>query len=97
MANVVLLPGAELDYQEGYVWYHARSERAAENFEAAIEHALSLIADDPEQWPFCDDRHRLYILRRYPYSVVYRLEGDTVLVVAIAHARRRLGYWKQRN
>jgi hypothetical protein len=36
-------------------------------------------------------------LRRYPYSIVYRVVDDTVVVAAVAHARRRFGYWKRRQ
>jgi len=97
MINIAFHPGADADYQDAFAWYEARSIQAASNFEAAIEHALRLIADDPNQWPFCDHIHRIYILRRFPYSIVYRLDGDTVLVIAIAHARRRQTYWKNRS
>jgi plasmid stabilization system protein ParE len=36
-------------------------------------------------------------LREYPYSIVYRLVDDTVVIVAVAHSRRRFGYWKRRR
>jgi plasmid stabilization system protein ParE len=96
MANIVFHPDAEAEYRDGYAWYEARSAKAAANFEAAIEHALALIRNDPNQWPICDDQHHLYILRRYPYSIVYSVQDQTITVVAIAHARRRPNYWKDR-
>jgi plasmid stabilization system protein ParE len=61
-----------------------------------MEVALQRIADSPEASPRCDDRHRFYLLRRYPYSVIYRVESGNVLVVAVAHGRRA-PYWQGRN
>jgi plasmid stabilization system protein ParE len=96
MANVSFLPAAEADYQEALAWYQDRSLRAAAGFEAAVEVALRRIADAPEQWPLCDDRHRFYILRRYPYSVIYRVDAGEVIVVAVAHGSRSESYWHGR-
>jgi plasmid stabilization system protein ParE len=96
-ANVTFLPAAEQDYQEALAWYQARSVQAAAGFEAAVEVALQRIADAPESSPLGDDRHRFYVLRRYPYSVIYRVEPGGVLVVAVAHARRSPSYWHGRG
>jgi plasmid stabilization system protein ParE len=97
MAKVSFLPAAEQDYQEALDWYQTRSVRAAAGFEAAMEVALQRIADAPESPPLCDDRHRFYVLRRYPYSVIYRVESEDVLVVAVAHARRSPAFWQSRD
>ena len=96
MGSVSLLPGALGDYQESLAWYSKRSARATAGFETAIDVALQEIAKTPERWPLCDDRHRVYILRRYPFSIVYRVEAGDVLVVAIAHSSRDSAYWQGR-
>jgi len=97
MINVAFLPAAMADYAEAYGWYYSRSQRAAAGFERAVEGALSQIQDGPERWAFCDRRHRSRLLKKYPYSIVYRVQGQAVLVVAVAHARRRFGYWQGRR
>ena len=97
MTEPRFLPGATKDYEDAFDWYRARSERAAEGFEEAVERALADIVEAPDRWPFCDRRHRQHLLRRYPYSIVYRLVNDTVVVAAVAHARLRFGYWKRRQ
>ena len=40
---------------------------------------------------------RRYVFRVYPYSLVYRLAGDEVTIVAVAHAKRKPGYWIARS
>lgn len=97
MASLRLLAAAQAEYEEALAWYFARSARAAAGFEQAVEHGLRQIADTPLQSSPLDGRDRCYILRHYPYLLVYRVEDDGVLVVAVAHTRRRPGYWKRRR
>ena len=97
VAEVDFLPEAEADYLEARAWYLARSPQAATGFDAAVDVALSAIEKTPEGWTFCDDRHRFYVLRRYPYSVIYRTTAVRVLVVAFAHSSRSATYWRDRG
>ena len=96
MADIRLHPAAEADYEDAYDWYLERSERAALRFEKEVERALKSISESPSQWPLSDERHRLYLRKRYPFSIVYPTIDQGVLVIAIAHARRKWAYWKHR-
>jgi plasmid stabilization system protein ParE len=40
---------------------------------------------------------RRYVLRRFPYSIIYRATADEIQIVAVAHHRRRPGYWAKRR
>jgi plasmid stabilization system protein ParE len=97
MAEVSIHSDAEAEYEAALAWYLARSARAATGFEAAFERALESIAASPELYPLCDDRHRFCMLRRYPYSIIYRVDGDQMRVVAVAHSRRLPGFWSGRS
>ena len=97
MDDVPFLPAADEDYQEAFNWYLKRSAKAALGFEAAVEQGLHEISKDPDRWPLLDDRHRFHLLKRYPYHLVYRIDGAQVLIVAVAHGRRHPGYWKGRG
>ena len=96
MAEVSLHAAAEAEYEAALAWYLARSHRAAAGFEAAVERALGFIGAFPEACPLCDDRHRYCGLRRYPYGLVYRIDGDRVRVVAVPHDGQLPGYWAGR-
>src|SRR5438552_5406097 len=84
MAEVRLHPGAETDYEDGMAWYLARSPGAAGRFEAAVNDTLRTIAATPEAYPLCDDRHRTAPVTGFPYTVIYRVDGEEVRVVAAA-------------
>jgi plasmid stabilization system protein ParE len=97
VADVLFLPEANDDYQAAVAWYRGRSAQATAGFEAAVEVSLRAISDSPERWTALDRRHRFYALRRYPYSVIYRVEAMGVLVVAVAHSSRSASYWRDRS
>ena len=61
-----------------------------------LDHAIEAIGSSPETWPVYREGTRRYLFRRFPFFVVYRVEGEEIHVIAIAHAHRRPGYWKDR-
>jgi plasmid stabilization system protein ParE len=78
-------------------WYRVRSERAASAFLNELAHALEQVRTHPERWPRAEDGTRRVLLHRFPFAVVYRLTQAGVLVIAVAHGRRRPGYWRDRS
>jgi plasmid stabilization system protein ParE len=78
-------------------WHAERSPAAAAAFSEEMDGAESAIARLPEAWPPFEHGTRRYLLRRFPFSVVYRVEPHRVVIVAVAHARRRPGYWQSRR
>jgi plasmid stabilization system protein ParE len=88
---------AVAEAREARRWYGRDSAVAAEGFVAELDRSLELIAEAPLRWPAYEaGTHRL-VMRRYPYAVIYRLQGGAIQVVAIAHTRRRPGYWTGRR
>ena len=77
-------------------WYAERSASTATAFSIEIDTAEDAIASSPEAWPLFEQGTRRYSLRRFPFSVIYRIERQRIIIVAVAHAHRRPGYWKSR-
>ncbi|PHQ33029.1 type II toxin-antitoxin system RelE/ParE family toxin [Rhodopirellula bahusiensis] len=96
MTSVIVLEGAERDYSESLAWYAKRSTGVAEDFDIELDRAFSLIDAEPTRYPKCDARHRFFLLRRFPFRVIYRIERDAVVVVAVAHGSRVPSYWSHR-
>lgn len=90
-------PEATIELAESADWYAERSSRAARNFLVAVDIAVASIADDPERFFRIDDRHQSCSVIKFPFQIVYRCNsGDQITVIAIAHAKRRPGYWRDR-
>ena len=89
-------PEATRELEDSFDWYAARSPAAARGFALAVDASLRKIGDNPERFPGIDRRHQTSSVERYPFQVVFRNDGDRIYIVAIAHAKRRPGYWRDR-
>ena len=89
-------PDAVEEAEAARDWYASRSERTATRFLAELERAFERIVATPKQWPPHMRGTRFFKLRRFPYLVVYKESKTAVWVVAVAHGRRKPGYWKKR-
>ena len=83
MANVIICSAAEVDFTESLKWYAERSIDAANDFDA-------------ERLPMCDERHRYFLLRRFPFRIIYRIANFDILIIAVAHGSRSPDYWMNR-
>src|SRR5262245_21724015 len=95
-ATVRFHPAAAQEAESTYDWYAERSPEAADGFREELRHAVEAVAASRETWPLFGTRARRYVFPRYPFSLVYILRDDVVEVVAVAHGRRRPGYWRSR-
>ncbi len=94
--RLVFHPDAVEEGRAARLWYQERSAHAAHGFLSELSRSFSLIASDPEAWQVFPTGDRRFVLRNYPYVVVYRLLGEQIQVLAIAHQRRKPHYWKGR-
>lgn len=94
--SIELHPMAVAEARAALAWYQERDSAAARAFIDGLDHAMGVIDDAPSRWPAYLHGTRRYLLRRFPFFIVYRTRDDGVQVVAIAHARKRPGYWSDR-
>jgi plasmid stabilization system protein ParE len=87
---------AQEEINEAFEWYFKRSPAAAEAFLAEIAVSMAEIACHPRLYPPYTKNTRRRVLSAFPYSVIFQEKDETILVVAVAHAKRRPGYWKGR-
>lgn len=96
MISVSYLAAAEREFVEAARWYEDRAG-LGDDFIAEHDAALLHVRKSPLSPATLDGVHRVARLRRYPYSLIYRIEDDTIFVVAVAHQSRRPGYWRRRG
>jgi len=90
-------PAAETDVEEAQRWYVERSAIAARVFLAELIASIDRVSQSPEIWPRYLAGTRRYVFPRFPFSLVYRVANDVMTVVAVAHHRRKAGYWIERH
>jgi plasmid stabilization system protein ParE len=90
-------PEAEEEYLASLSWYQERSLIAATNFQSAIEQTLEKIGKAPQRWPIYFGNFRKYVLRQFPFSIIYQDFSSEIVIFAVAHGSRRPGYWRDRT
>jgi len=84
--------------EEAALWYWERSgDRVRGHLLAEMERARQILRDQPGIGTPGERGTRKLPLGKFPYSLVYRIDGDTVRVLAFMHQRRRAGYWLNRR
>ena len=89
-------PDAVHEAEEARAWYASRSVLAASRFLAELDQALAEVTAHPERWPVGEGETRRFLSSRFPFALVYRLDGDHIEIIAVQHGRRRPGYWRDR-
>ena len=93
---IELHPEAIAEARDAREWYAERSSVAADAFMGELDVAIDRICESPDRWASYLHGTRRYLMKRFPYLVVYRELEDKLQVIAVAHARRKPGYWRRR-
>lgn len=99
MTGIGFHPEARGELMEAAVYYEEQAVGLGTQFIDEVEQAVQLIADQPGLGVTIERSPGLqrWMLRRFPYYLIYRSEPGTTLILAVAHQRRRPGYWKNRR
>ena len=95
--RVQILPQAEAEFREAFVWYFERSPLAADAFRTELLDKIDCLADDADSWPKDAGGIHFRMLSRFPYTVHHELADGVATVLAVAHQRRAPGYWCRRS
>ena len=88
-------PEALAEYEDAVDRYEKQKLGLGFKFIKAVEVAISKIVDTPDRWRVIDGGEiRRVLTRVFPCGVLYTIEADYVLIVAVAHCSRKPGYWK---
>ena len=71
-------------------------QAVAARFEADMHRALQLLTWAPQLGRPRQAGVRTWPLKRFPYLLAYRVQGDMLSVIAVAHQSRAPGYWQGR-
>lgn len=95
--EVLLRPEAEQDLSDAAAWYEEQQHGLGHEFLDEILAMLLTIAESPSLYPNVHRNTRRAIIHRFPFGVYYRVEGSTIVIVAVMHGSRNPSRWKSRT
>ncbi|MBF2017440.1 MAG: type II toxin-antitoxin system RelE/ParE family toxin [Rivularia sp. T60_A2020_040] len=93
----VFHPEALTEYAQAVQHYTEQRVDIAQGFIDAIEDAVYRIKESPTRYIAIDEDVRRCMTRKFPYGILYTIEQDYILILAVMHCSRKPGYWKSRK
>jgi len=90
------LPEADEEFREASRYYESEAPGVGLAFIAEVHRVISVVMSHPRVAKKVRGSIRRKVLLHFPYSLLYSIEADLVLIVAVAHQKRRPTYWRSR-
>ena len=89
-------PEARAEFKEATIYYFEKSPSLAAAFYSEVESAIEKIIENPDLYRVIDEDVRRCLTKRFPYAVLYTIEDNYILILAVMHCSREPSYWKHR-
>ena len=89
-------PDARAEFLAAVEYYEECQEGLGRRFRLTVESAVNRICEVPFRFRVLHTPFRRCLLPTFPYSVIFSIEPEFILIVAVAHAKRKPGYWHDR-
>lgn len=96
MTDIVVRPLAAVDLDEAFDWYESRSVGLVVDFLRAVDGCFVALVAAPLGYPVSYRSVRRILLRRFPYAVLYLLDGDRAQILACSHTSLNPRRWQRR-
>ena len=90
-------PAAAEELSVAALMYEGLAAGLGVDFNAEVRRLTALLCATPRMGEPLDDVHRRFPLKRFPFGLIYRSDGELLRIVAVAHRRRMPGYWRERK
>jgi plasmid stabilization system protein ParE len=92
-------PDASAELDAAAVWYEQEQPGLGVALLAELSLATVAIAEAPQTWPIVSKHRQIrrFLLARFPFAVLFVVVADGVVVLAVAHTKRRPFYWRARR
>jgi plasmid stabilization system protein ParE len=86
-----------MEVRRAKAWYDEQIPGLGRRFARTFEAAIAAIAERPEAFPTVHGEFRQCLMRRFPYSIYFRIASTEIVVIAVHHQRRDPASWQQRD
>ena len=90
-------PEAESEMIEAATWYEAQQKNLGKRFLTTVQDALNRIEFNPQLYQLVEHDVRRCLTKTFPFGVIFRIQPDVIVIMAIMHLHRDPDYWKNRR
>ncbi len=94
---VIFRPAAEQEIREAYAWYEEKHPGLGDAFLSEVDQTVDRVRESPELYTQLHGPIRRALVHRFPYGLLYVLEPERIVVLAVFHGRRDPMVWKARR
>lgn len=94
--SVLVRPETEEDLKEAFSWYEDNRTGLGYDFLLQVDAGINFIKRNPEINPVEYKGMRKHLIKRFPYKIIYLVEEEKVIVLAVLHGKRSPGLLKKR-
>lgn len=94
--KALLSAAARSELQEAFAFYDQEQTGLGQRFLTELEECRERIERLPDAWHPLGAGFRRCRLRHFPYGLIYRIAGDRIEIIAVAHLHRAPEYWRKR-
>lgn len=95
--KIVVLEVARQEYHEAMEHYQKKSPELSVKFKEFLKRQVEKIRLHPDSWMLVRPRIRKCLGQSFPYDVIYEQTETSIVILAIAHKRRKPNYWTNRT
>ena len=95
--RVSLLPLAQTELDEAFSWYEEQAIGLGYDFLDEFDQSVRLIASFPELFERIHEGVRRCLINRFPFGIIYGIDAEKIVVIAVAHLKRKPKYWLKKK
>ncbi len=95
--RVIVSPEAENDLKEAFSWYEDNRTGLGYDFLLQVDAGINFINRNPEIHPIEYRGARKHLIKRFPYKIIYLVEEERIIVLAVLHGKRSPDLMKKRT
>jgi toxin ParE1/3/4 len=88
--------GRALEFEAAVRFYKQRGRILGLRFAQEVRTSIGKITHHPDRYRTLEDDVRRCFVQVFPYSILYTIENDHILIIAVMHGKRQPGYWRNR-
>lgn len=96
MSEVVFDVDARREFLDAVAYYESCEPGLGKRFHQAVVSATQRIQTMPLNYRVIHTPFRRCMVSHFPYGLLYTIEPEYIVIIAVAHAKRKPGYWMER-